>query len=138
MSSLSRRLRRLLPLTFAVAATVVPPAQAAPEPAATAATLQALHWQHENATYQATEDASIARTPARLIALHFDHENRVYRGREFASDPRRPPTAAVAVARDGFDWVDALSGAGSAVALIVLGVGANIGIRRRHGRYAHS
>jgi hypothetical protein len=137
MTRLTRRFRRLLPLAFAFVLIAVPAAQAAPKPAASAATLQALHWQHEDAMYQAIEDASVARTPTWLVALHFDHEDRLHRARELASGPRRS-AAAVAAARNRFDWADALTGAGGAVALIVLGVAANVGIRRRHSRYAHS
>jgi hypothetical protein len=137
MTRLNRGIRRLLPLAFAFALIAVPAPQAAPRPAASAVTLEALHWQHENAAYVAAQEASAARAQTRLVALHFDHEDRLHRARELASAPHRS-AAAVAAARSGFDWADALTGAGGAVALIALGVAANVGIRRRHSRYAHS
>ncbi len=56
------------------------------------------------------------------------------------SHPTRPVSApaAVTAGSDGFDWNDALVGAGSAVAAMLLSAAAIAGIRRGRGRLVQS
>jgi hypothetical protein len=102
----------------------------------TPAQAMALHFQHEDALYRVRNEIPQARTPAQMIALHFQHEDALYR----ASAPTsgRSALAARVATSHGFDWNDALVGAGSTVALLLFGAAAMVAIRRSRSRLAQS
>ena len=127
---------RLLLLAVAVAAFGVSGAQAGLKPDPNAKLL-AIHWKHEDALYGSKEKANRAQTTAaQLVATHWRHEDALYRAGGSASGSERSASADIAAAGDGFGWGEALSGAGGAVTLIILGSAATIVIRRRHSRFA--
>jgi hypothetical protein len=95
----------------------------------------ALHLQHEDALYK---ESQAAPTAARLIALHFQHEDRLDRARVLASGAPRSSLVMGAAVSDRFDWGDAIVGAGSAVALLLLGAATTIAICRRRSPLVHS
>jgi hypothetical protein len=133
----SRGISWLLPLAFAVAAIAVSGAQARPQPEVSAE-LREIHWKHEDALYGAGRGTSRAQAAAQLWARHWAHEDALYRARSSASGSKRAETPDLDAVGGGFGWSDALSGAGGAVALIVVSAAATIGIRRRHSRFARS
>jgi hypothetical protein len=102
----------------------------------TAAQAMALHFQHEDALYAAKPVTGQTRTAAQAMALHFQHEDALYR----ASAPTsgRSALAAQVATSDGFDWNDALVGAGSTIALLLFGAAAMVAIRRSRSRPAQS
>jgi hypothetical protein len=140
-------------------------AQGAPKPDPAAATQMARHFQHEDALYGVKSTSAETRTPANAMALHFKHEDSLYGGRHeiwsapnatqmmalhfqhedalnqaqrSASSRLRSGLPAEVAASDGFDWNDALVGAGSAVAVLLFGAAAMLAIRRSRGRLAQS
>jgi hypothetical protein len=133
-----RGISLLLPLVVAVAAIGSSGAQAGSKPDASGE-LRALHWKHEDALYGARPKASEAQTTAaaQLRALHWKHEDALYRASGLASGSQRSATTDLAVG-GGLGWSEALSGAGGAVALIIVGAAATTVIRRRYSRFAQS
>jgi hypothetical protein len=75
---------------------------------------------------------------AELMAIHWKHEDALYRVGGSTSGSQRSATTDIVAAGDGFGRGEAWSGAGGAVALIILGSAATIVIRRRHSRFAQS
>jgi hypothetical protein len=99
----------------------------------------ALHFRHEDAIYGAKQDRPAPRTSSQLMALHFQHEDALYRKGFASGEARSASAAAAAPASGGFDWNDVLlTVAGSAVAAMLLSVGAIVGIRRGRSRLAQS
>jgi hypothetical protein len=88
MSISTNRIRWLLPLLFAAAATAGPAVQAGPRPSGGAAAEIALHFKHEDALYGTTHAASQPRTRVQLMALHFQHEDALYDGGRLVSGLR--------------------------------------------------
>jgi predicted CopG family antitoxin len=102
-----------------------------PKPEVTPAVQMARHFQHEDALYAARPVTGQTRTPAQAMALHFQHEDALYR----ASAPTSSPSALAAqvATSHGFDWNDALIGAGIALAIVLLLSATGIGVvRHRH------
>jgi hypothetical protein len=131
-----RGIGRLLLLAVAVGAIGVSEAQAKLEPNAG---VVAIHWKHEDALYGSRQKTTRTQTTAtQLRAAHWKHEDALYRARGTTSGSQRSATTDIVVAGDDFGWGEALSGAGGAVALIILGSAATIVIRRRHSRFAQS
>lgn len=132
-----RGIDRLL-LVVAVAAIGVSGAQAGSKPEANADPT-AIHWKHEDALYGSSQRSTQAQTTAaQLRAAHWKHEDALYRADGATSGSQRSATTDIVAAGDGFGWGVALSGAGGAVALIILGSAAAIVIRRRQSRFAQS
>jgi hypothetical protein len=132
-----RGIARPLLLAVAVAAIGVSGAQAGSklEPHAELA----IHWKHEDALYGSRQKTTQTQTTAaQLGAAHWKHEDALYGADGTTSGSQRSATANMVAAGDGFGWSEALSGAGGAVALIILGSAATIVIRRRHSRLAQS
>ena len=120
----------------------------------------ALHFRHEDAIYAAKGSGSGARTPVQAIALHFDHEDRAYGVHPRVASSLSPvqmlarhyrhedalygaqrSAAAVPVSAstsNGFDWNDALVGAGGAVGLMLLSASAAVAVQRSRRRLARS
>jgi hypothetical protein len=98
----------------------------------------ALHFKHEDAINGGSQEMRSARSPAQMLALHDQHEDALYRAQASASSRPRFASPAEAGASDGFDWSDALVGAGSTVALLLLSVAAIAAVRRGRSRLAHS
>jgi hypothetical protein len=133
-----RGIGRLLLLAVAAAAIGVSAAQAGSklEPNAE---LTAIHWKHEDAVYGSSQKTTQTQTTsAQLRAAHWKHEDALYRAGGSTSGSQRSATTDIVAAGDGFGWGEALSGAGGAVALIILGSAVTIVIRRRHSRFAQS
>jgi hypothetical protein len=132
-----RGIGRLLLLFVAVAAIGVSAAQAGSklEPNAE---LMAIHWKHEDALYGSRQKAGQTQTTAAQLRAHWKHEDALYRAGGSTSGSQRSAATDIVAAGDGFGWEEALSGAGGAVALIILGSAATIVIRRRHSRFAQS
>jgi hypothetical protein len=133
-----RGIGRLLLVAVAVAAIGVSGAQAGskPEPSAE---LMAIHWKHEDAVYGSRQKTPQTQTAAaQLRAAHWKHEDALYRVGGSTSGSQRSATTDIVAAGDGFGRGEAWSGAGGAVALIILGSAATIVIRRRHSRFAQS
>ena len=126
----------VLPLTVAVVALAAPGVQARPEPSADPITA---HWKHEDSVYGSSEARMQAQTTAaQLRAAHWRHEDVLYRAAGSTSgSPGSPPTDIVAD-DGGLGWSEALTGAGGALALIVLGGAATVVIRQRRGGLAQS
>jgi hypothetical protein len=100
----------------------------------TPADAMALHFKHEDAIYGGRQELGSARSPAQMLALHFQHEDALYRAQGSASSRARSALPTAASASGGFDWNDALVGAGSAVAVMLLSAGAIVGVRRGRGQ----
>ena len=133
-----RGIGRLLLLAVAVAAIGVSGAQAGSklEPNAK---LMAILWKHEDALYGSRQKTTQTQTmAAQLSAAHWKHEDALYRAGGSTSGSQRSATTDVVATGDGFGWGVALSGAGGAVALIILASAATIVVRRRHSRFAQS
>jgi hypothetical protein len=88
----------------------------------------ARNYQHEDAIYSKRSARAATPSPADQMGLHFDHEDRVYQTLSSASRAT-PPLPATVNPSSGFDWNDALVGAGSAVGVLFL-AGAAVTIRR--------
>jgi hypothetical protein len=152
-----------LPLTLTVAAIAGPVAHASQKPDGRTAALITRHFQHEDALYGNRLGTPSGQTPAQLIARHFKHEDALYAARPVTGQTRTPaqavalhfqhedalyrataPTssrsalAAQVATSHGFDWNDALVGAGSTVALLLFGAAAMVAIRRSRSRLAQS
>jgi hypothetical protein len=97
-----------------------------------------LHFRHEDAIYGGRQETGSAPDAARMMALHFRHEDALNRTQRSASSRLRSALPAAAAASNGFDWNDALIGAGSTVALLLLGAAAMVATRRGRSRLAQS
>jgi hypothetical protein len=158
MSSSQKRIHRIGRLAptivaLALSGACISGAQAAPKPDSATAAQMALHFKHEDALYRAKDRSAEMRTPAEAMALHFRHEDAIYGGRpairsalgpahmiarhfkhEDALYPAQGSRVSSALriesaASNGFDWADALLGACSAFALMLLGAAAVVGVR---------
>jgi hypothetical protein len=102
----------------------------------TPAQAMALHFQHEDALFRVRDEIPQTRTPAQTIARHFEHEDALYRASALTSD--RSAFAVQVATSHGFDWNDALVGAGSTVAFLLFGAAAVVAIRRGRSLRAQS
>jgi hypothetical protein len=160
MSSSLKRIGRLAPAVAAITLACIFGAQAAAKPGMTATAAMARHFQHEDAIYDAKDRPARPRTPAQAMVLHFNHEDAIYGGNLQVRSSRSPAEqialhlrhedalysarkAAVAVPTaaapsGGFDWNDALIGAGGAVAVMLLSASAVVAVRRSRRLLAES
>lgn len=88
-------------------------------------------------TAKAEAQAVPTQDPTAEMERHFDHEDALYHPSNSTSAARLVSASKFPV-NGGFDWTDALVGAGAAAAVMLFGAAASVGIRRRRSTLAHS